>query len=197
MTDNDRYWETEGPTDRSEPFRDSAVEYGRHPVTVPVANCSGWQATWVFEVLTRPPRPVSVRIHPTKPDQPPGPLDVRVLRNVKVTDAKEQLRRDLRLPEAEELFGVSFDVDDLARRPGSAGRDDYQYAALAADYVSRLGRVSAPVQAVADARNMSRSRVQNVLNEARNRGLLTRPGGRRAGGDLTAKARKVLDRGPR
>jgi hypothetical protein len=80
-----------------------------------------------------------------------------------------------------------------SRRPGRRGRDDVEYAAVADVYIKHVRlNSSAPVERAAEELNYSTSTVRALLNKARNRGLLTRAGPGRAGGDLTEKAKRLL-----
>lgn len=80
------------------------------------------------------------------------------------------------------------------RRPGRAGRPDRDYAALAQRYVELI-TAAATVGDLADEMNLSESTVRNQLVEARKRGLLTAPPRGRAGGELTERARALLESG--
>jgi len=79
----------------------------------------------------------------------------------------------------------------FSTRPGQRGRDDLDYARVAALYV-RSVESEQPVDDVAKALYLSKSQVRNILHEARQRNLLTRVGRGKAGGQLTAKAQEIL-----
>jgi hypothetical protein len=80
-----------------------------------------------------------------------------------------------------------------ARRPGSSGRPDRFYLDIAVRYLEAVsGRH--PVEDVAAQLGMERRYIRDLLHEARRRGLLTKPPRGRAGGRLTGKAEKLLDR---
>ena len=86
-------------------------------------------------------------------------------------------------------------ANDFAERPrpGSAGRGDTHYAAVAASYVALLDAGDPrPVAALADQLHLSVTTVRNLLYKARERGLLTSAGRGRAGGQLTDKAKEML-----
>ena len=79
------------------------------------------------------------------------------------------------------------------RRPGRRGRSNEFFAAFAAEYIELIHQGSKrPVQELAERRNLSADYVRDVLNQARNRGLLTRPRNGCAGGQLTGKALALL-----
>ena len=75
--------------------------------------------------------------------------------------------------------------------PGRPRLSDLYYAQVAAKYVARLPSRTARAELAAQL-NLSSSHVGALLLEARKRELLTRPPTRRTGGELTAKARKLL-----
>ena len=94
-------------------------------------------------------------------------------------------------------FGVNLDVDvtEFARRPrpGRSGRPDIFYARLAAEYIELLRTGSTPTKDLAEKHHYSPASMRDYLNKARSRGLLTRPQRGRAGGELTDKARRLLN----
>ena len=69
---------------------------------------------------------------------------------------------------------------------------DLDLARLAAEYVAAVGRSRKPVQELADEWNYAESRIKQLMREARHRGLLTETARRRAGGQLTERARELL-----
>jgi len=69
-----------------------------------------------------------------------------------------------------------------------------EYAHVAAAYVAALNS-RAPNEAVAEQLHLSTSRVRDLLHEARRRLLLTTLGRGKAGGELTEKALKLLEKG--
>jgi hypothetical protein len=79
-----------------------------------------------------------------------------------------------------------------APRPGRGGRGDLFYASCAREYVELLTEPK-PVQALAARRHLSESQIRNILHQARERGLLTKLGRGRAGGELTDKAKELLN----
>jgi hypothetical protein len=100
----------------------------------------------------------------------------------------------LRLVLDDWLEGLETLVGDLDKRPGSVGRPDIEYAALAALYVAEVdnGNRNA-TSAVADQLGYGLRSVGNWLREARRRELLTDPPPGRAGGSLTPKAKQLLE----
>lgn len=82
----------------------------------------------------------------------------------------------------------------VTARTGVRGKDDRVFAEVANQYVLLVGAGErAPLKKLAEVLHVSRSRARNVVLEARKRGLLTETKPGRAGGDLTAKARRLLE----
>jgi hypothetical protein len=97
-------------------------------------------------------------------------------------------------------------AEPVGRRPGRAGRPDAFYARWAEAYVDRLAKGSrSPIKDLAadppfqmegfasSTDQQARATIRAILQEARRRGLLTRPPRGRAGGRLTPKGIEVLD----
>jgi hypothetical protein len=82
------------------------------------------------------------------------------------------------------------------KRPGPRGRPDVEYAHMAALYVELLGS-PAPLKELAAKSIYSSSQIRSFLSEARRRKLLTRSPRGVAGGELTAKAVALLEKGHR
>jgi hypothetical protein len=83
-----------------------------------------------------------------------------------------------------------------AERPGRSGRSELAYAQVAVAYLDKLHRdppSAAPVQELANDLCLSPSHVRNLLYNARKRGLLTASEAGKAGGDLTDRARALLE----
>jgi hypothetical protein len=87
-------------------------------------------------------------------------------------------------------------------QPGRRGRPDHFYAEVADVYVA-LARPGEPRPTVATARALSErlgqtftpTQVRDLLNEARNRKLLTRPPKGKSGGRLTKQGERALEEG--
>jgi hypothetical protein len=81
------------------------------------------------------------------------------------------------------------------RRPGRAGRPDWPYALWAVRYVEAVSEN--PLRPVASLATQfpghSADCIRAILSNARKRGLLTAARNGVAGGDLTDKAKQVLD----
>jgi hypothetical protein len=160
-------------------------------IDVEVEDLDGWRLR-IVPVLTERGTEIAVlTISPAGGDVPPGGITAGVLRAVHVRElhlaaraAAAQLRRFGDVP--------GLDSWTAARRPGRAGRAESYYAAWAAEYVNRLATSPTPVLDLADQHHLSPSQVRGILNAARRRDLLTAAPAGRAGGDLTAKARRIL-----
>ena len=86
----------------------------------------------------------------------------------------------------------ALDDFDESTRPGVRGRSDVVYARVARRYVEICAESSAPIKALAAESGYSRSRIRNIVLAARDRGLLSTPGGTKPGGQLTEKAIRLL-----
>lgn len=97
-----------------------------------------------------------------------------------------ETRKHPRIRQAEELS-----------RPGRRGRPPAYWANLAAAYVQACSSSSMrPVEDLAPAYGITASQMRDKIHETRKKGFLTKaPVQGTAGGDLTAKARKVLASG--
>ena len=90
-------------------------------------------------------------------------------------------------------LGFEPDKKPQRGRRGPKGWPDEEYARLASAYVERCKAGSrSPVVDVAAAHGMSPDGVRAALHRARGRELLTRQTQGRAGGELTAKAKRLL-----
>jgi hypothetical protein len=82
-----------------------------------------------------------------------------------------------------------------AKRPGSAGRSDYEYILLVVEYQNALTDGSKkPNHVVAAKYFLDHTTVRNMLQEARARGLAESAGPGRMGWKLTEKGQRILNR---
>jgi hypothetical protein len=129
-------------------------------------------------------------------DVPAGGLTARQLRRATLGDlirgVSARLAGRLLMAWAPEAT-VTADDDEAHPRPGRAGRDDHFYAVWAARYAERAAYTPRPIADLADEHDRPPTRLREYVAEARRRGLLTatRPG--RSGGQLTDKARALLE----
>lgn len=92
--------------------------------------------------------------------------------------------------EVEPLASAFETAATVVERTGT--REQY-LAGLAARYVALCGLSGTPTKTLAEECHLSAATVRDQLGQARERGLLTKPGSGRAGGDLTPKAAALLD----
>lgn len=135
---------------------------------------------------------------------PPGGLTASTLRTVRLGEHPRHVRavvQWLAKQYGADAFksGGSLAALGLApegERPRPArqfGRGDLFYARLARDYGRLIERGSEqPVAAIATARGVAVARIRGWLHEARVRGLLTPGVQGRSGGQLTARAERLL-----
>lgn len=153
---------------------------------------SGLHAEWIAVVAA--------------PDAP-GPITARMMRAVAMGDLERRLRQSVDrwgtvAPDGpvgtapheptRQRFDMARSTYELLHHPGRSGRPDLPYAEIAYAYCELLKSTAHPIPALADEWGVSRGRVRNMLNQARERGLLTSRGRGLVGGDLTEKAKEVL-----
>lgn len=140
-------------------------------------------------------------------EAPPGGLTARLLRQVRVGEHMKVMGQILEKFAGElKPLGLTMPPPRRAPRPmkireRSHGRDDL-YARLAEAYVAAFNAGSrTPAADVARRWKLGpdgAAKVRNLLFKARRRGMLSDgPGGSKAGGELTDKARAILRRGGR
>lgn len=156
---------------------------------------SGWLAEFYFRRLgTGQARLDAVTIRPDAKTPTTGGVTGRMLRAVSVPDAIQLVAEHASIGGDKPLadWAAAFESE---RRPGRRGRPDEFYAELAAEYVELVGQGLPPVKTMAHRRSLSVSQVNNLIHEARRRGLLDPPPSPgQAGGVLTPRARKLLNK---
>jgi len=155
---------------------------------------------------------VRLRLAKSEPEEDPHVSQVE-FRPVKGAFSTRRMRR-LGLGELQERVGDVLAADHVialladgfwrrrVARPGSVGRPDLYYAEWAKRYVEALAEdPKRPVRwildkAAADGKFLTEAQVRALVNRARERDLLTpsKPG--KPGGELTAKARRLLGEEP-
>lgn len=154
-----------------------------------------YYVTGRFALSNQGPQLIGLEFSPSSyPTLPPPALTAVMVRSASVSRLYELVRgyvsisRQLEIP-------LDIDLQEFARnpRPGRKGRPDVFYALLAAQYVELLKTTSTPTKDLSELRNYSASSTRDFLNQARTRGLLTRSAKGRAGGELTEKARELLN----
>ena len=132
-------------------------------------------------------------------ETPPGGLRTRRLRSIEFGALLAQVRARVQAELASDDTGTVEPFarwlrKDLRKRPGRRGRSDLDYARLAYEYEQVFMEGSTtPVIELAKRLKLSRSRVRDLLHEARRRELLSRKGEGQAGGTLTEKAKALLE----
>lgn len=154
-----------------------------------------WIVKATFSVISTGPNLVSVAVAPAALSAPKNGLTTDVLRAIRIGDLYARARGWLSLgPPHGPWFGTDPSEFNEVRHPGRRGRDDSFYAQVAARYVHLLTSTDhAPAVGLADEMTVSVSSVRGLLHEARRRDLLTHAPPGRAGGQLTDKARRLLD----
>ena len=135
---------------------------------------------------------------------PAGGITTRMLRKVRLAELVGEVRRSgaAHLESISNGPGSAGSIAAAALgsglvdgpRPGRPGREDRDYAEVAAMYVEALAsHPRAPVKRVAELRGEEPTTIRDTLYEARNRGLLSNaPSRGRSGGVLTAAGRAAL-----
>lgn len=156
---------------------------GHHTPEVTTSHYE-WEGYDVQLVL----RPVSGRkavtelhVSPIDGAEPAGPLTSVLLRTLPLGRMRDDALEVETLGEARSLVG-------------SVRRDERFYAEVAEAYVNLLAvNAYKPVEALAHAVEVPVRTVHAWLHKARKRGLLTSAGAGQAGGELTERARALLD----
>lgn len=140
-----------------------------------------WTVTAVFEVEPGPPRLTDLHVGVMGGSAEPA-LTAEVLRSVPLAELAAEANRFLRFP------------TNLRQRPvPKPGGGDHTYAWWAARYMRHVDRGSRrPVADLAEEFDMTPTAARDLIHRCRAHGMLpkSRPG--RAGGPLTAKARRLL-----
>lgn len=139
-------------------------------------------------------------------------LTGRMFRDIRVETVAMRIRRELEkakgtksgpwgnpLKAALQLLDPTDAIDSSDQRRGRPSRSDLEVAQIADRYtnlVIQLGGNGAAAQLAAEL-SLSKSTVLGILNEARSgrRGLLSKAPKGRSGGQLTQKARRLLEKG--
>lgn len=139
-------------------------------------------------------------------DLPAGGVTARLLRRVPLGELERSMRRRLHAvlttseahvanePRSQFMHDYLDALVNVIERPGRRGRDDLQYARIAAMYVQILDSGSSrPNAEAAAALHFSPSQFSQLIYRARQRGLLSPSPPGRAGGALTKKAIRLLE----
>jgi hypothetical protein len=197
------------PLDDKEPHADWRTWYRivqqDHHVVIAEIRILPWPSTeqeerWITETLKDPDLNKRVLVDDNgnvtgpalrKPEIPDGGLPARALRGLRTTEALERVSRILR--HGVRLPGFSPEALDEARW---RIRSDRLLAEISTAYVEVLDS-GAPIRELTrrladQGVHYAEATIRDLVNEARNRELLTRPPKGRAGGQLTEKAKQLL-----
>jgi hypothetical protein len=127
---------------------------------------------------------------------PLGGITAEVLRSLSLKALHDALGKDNASAMLLGVHGFSADEDFRAmRQPGRRGRDDRFYVVWAQRYVATCATTRRPYPALAAEWNYSERTIRDFVDKARKRGLLIGGSPGRAGGQLSAKAKRLLERG--
>jgi len=164
-----------------------------------------------FRIILQGTQPVigEVRIFPTESDKvPPGGITARLIKATKIESAEQVIgklaNRFQRMREknyaytgnVQTVLSVNSPTEgpSVPRKRRRRGKSDASYAALARQYVQlRNGGERHPVTAIAKKRRIERSKIRDMIHEARKRGLLSFDQAGRSGGQLTQLAINLLN----
>lgn len=167
------------------PDDEHLVLHRRHP-THP-----DWLVTAAFEIHANTAVLTGLFVRPASDWAPPGGLTHELVRAIKLNDLREQATARLRTPTVAGYLGIDPSRVQKQKHPGRPGRTDLDYARLALKY-AQLADGPTPVKVLSEQEHLASATVRSLINEARNRGLLTRSEPGRAGGKLTNKAMWIL-----
>ncbi|MGE5763267.1 MAG: hypothetical protein ACM3ZF_05145 [Mycobacterium leprae] len=125
-----------------------------------------------------------------KGDLPEGGITTQLLRQLRTGALIASLRAAAN--QLDRYVGIRPDLA-VSTRVGRRGRDDRYYAGWAAAYVEALTRSPNPIHELSHRHHLSDSALRNLMHACRRRGLLTPSPRGRAGGELTPKARRLLE----
>jgi hypothetical protein len=125
-----------------------------------------------------------------KGDLPEGGITTQLLRQLRTGALIASLRAASN--RLDRYVGMRPDLA-VSTRVGRRGRDDRHYAKWAAAYVKALTRSPNPIHELSHRHQLSPSALRNLMHACRRRGLLTPSPPGRAGGELTPKARRLLE----
>lgn len=165
-----------------------------------------WRVDYAFELQGGATVIAGVMVTPASDDRswppepgsaPPGGLTARVLRGIpmgpELIASKAAPGIRVQIEEAGRIVGDSWSTPP-PRRPGSSGRSDTYYLPFVRLAVRAADSGSAsPVADAAEQLGFDRDYVRDQLHAARRRGLLTKPPRGRGVGQLTDKARRLLE----
>ncbi|MGD0313173.1 MAG: hypothetical protein ABSC90_12005 [Acidimicrobiales bacterium] len=163
---------------------------------MPLDDHGDWIVTARYTVDSEGVRLNGLDISPGHLYPTPPPLSTSVVRMIRLSVLERRAKDWLAIRRE---VGLAIETDESEflqnRRPGKVGRSDAFYARIAYRYLELVRAGSSPTKALAAERHISQSSARDLVHEARVRGLMTSMGRGQAGGQLTAKARKLLEEG--
>lgn len=138
----------------------------------------------------------------TKAPVPFGGIPARILRQLRVREHLALLDEIVERQHERQSFRLNLidhGLEQVAKEAGRRGRSDHFYAEIASAYVAFTGERD-PIRqlckklAKEKALHFAESTVRDFVNQARDRGLLSRSPKGRPGGELTPKALELLGR---
>lgn len=171
----------------------------------------GWTARYRFIRQAGTYCLAEVHVEPSGKRVPPGGLTSRLLKRLTPFEALDTAEAQLRKAEKQssdpslpnfdriqEYFSEvrlrTGDFKTARNRPGRPARPDLFYARAAERYIDLIPSGS-PMPFLARELGLKPSGAEGVIREARRRSLLSGPASRgKAGGELTAKAKRLLQK---
>lgn len=194
-------------------------EEAPHDAWLEVELEGGWIAA--YRLMSQGQRPVigEVRVYPNESAPRPagrwsaerlggeapvpfGGIPARVLRQLRVREHLSLLDEIVDRHQNRQSFRLNLidhGLEQVVEEAGRRGRSDRFYAEIASAYVGLLGQ-RAPIRRLRekldkeDGLYFAEATIRDFVNQARDRGLLTRSPKGRPGGELTPKALEVLRR---
>jgi hypothetical protein len=169
------------------PDSEHLVLYCRHP------KHQEWAVQAVFEVYREDVTLSHLTIYPAGQWAPAGGLTDEVRRSVRLDDLRKMAKRRLQLQEVAGPVGVDPSAFTRNSARGRKGRSDLDLARIAQSYVQAAEEVEKPIDALCGQLHLSAATVRGILWQARKRGLLTPAPAGQSGGQLTGRAKGLLD----
>lgn len=167
---------------------DRLVLHCRHP------KHRGWAIKAIYETLQDDVTLSHLTIYPAGQWAPEGGLTDDVRRSVRLDDLRKKAKRVLQFHEVSESIGVNPSAFMKNTARGRRGRSDLDFAEIARDYAALIdGEVEHAADVLADQMDLSVSTVRGLVWQARKRGLLTSAPAGQEGGQLTGRAKGILN----
>jgi hypothetical protein len=165
----------------------------RASVSVELPDLPGWQIRFEFEL-----RDGAIRlVHQTATLLDDGAGPAPLYRKLGGRELEQQIAEEFRQDMVRQVLPPDWRAAALeTRRSGRQPVTDLELAELAEQYIEAWkDEPRAPMPLLKKRENRSINTLQGLLREAVNRGLLTRNGQGKPGGELTDTARQLLNEG--